>query len=58
MDVGADGCDKPSGRVNGADSYLAKPLNRVELLVHAKVLSGGRVRYAGYYGPNDQEPTS
>jgi len=46
--VGANGYfARPSGQVNGADSYLAKPLNRVELLLHAIVLGGGHVRPAG-----------
>ena len=43
------------GPVNGADSYLAKPLKRVEVMVHAVVLSGGDMRYAGCYGYNDEE---
>jgi CheY-like chemotaxis protein len=59
LNVGADGeVAKPSDRVNGADIYLAKPLNRVEFLVHAKALSGDRVRDAGYYRPNNEQPAS
>jgi DNA-binding response OmpR family regulator len=49
FDIDADGyLTRTSSRKYGADCYLVKPLNMVELSIHSAVLLGGRMREAGH----------
>jgi CheY-like chemotaxis protein len=63
FDIGADGyVIRPPNRVNGVDCYLWKGSSRrdlkvIELGICAEVLTGGRMKDAGYSKPERTLPT-